>query len=341
LSSKFAVLTFFLVAGALILGVASLNYFVDPMCFYRCSSVDIHKKNLNTFFHVGQIIVSHPETENIMIGSSRGETTSPLWLEELLHMKSLNLSVGGTELQAKLAFLNMALKHTKVRQVIWQADFFEFIPEVIDVKMQNTEALRSYIKNEFQSDASQSKMSKLQDELKSLIDHISFEASLKLLFSKKVKPLDQGSGSDLKYKDCETPEYKGDQDPDKLEKEILNDYDRYRTVIFKNEFSEAYWRIFVEKLKSLDAQGIEVKILVAPYNPLFMKRLALEYPKVYNEHFVWIKRLKSLSLSHVHITDFFTGIPGDDQSAKYWNDGVHFTCRGAMIMLRESLKNSP
>ena len=128
---------FFAISALILIGVSTFNFIVDPMCYYRCEGIDPLRKTVNTYYHVGQIIKSHPETELVMIGSSRGETTSAIWLEKVTGLKALNLSVGGTELQAKIAFLNMALKFDSIRRVIWQADFFELIPEILDIKMKS------------------------------------------------------------------------------------------------------------------------------------------------------------------------------------------------------------
>ena len=333
MKAKIAILTFLSLACLIFFLIAGFNYVVDPMCYYRCEKLDTSKIHVNTYYHVGQIILAHPETEAVMVGSSRGETTSALWLEKITGLKSLNLSVGGTELQAKIAFLNIALKNSRIKKVIWQADFFELIPEIIDVKMKSTEALRAYLNEDFSETAKVS----LADQVSSVIDHVTFEASVSRFKKKNQKPLDLGSGFDLKYELCEQPDYEGEQTPEVFMKEIVTDWDRYRLSIFKHKASEKYWDLFVQKMKHLSSKSIDVTILIAPYSPIFMKNLATELPDVFAAHQDWVKKLLALQLPHIHIANFFAGIPGDDGSVRFWGDGVHFTCKGAIIMLKPSL----
>lgn len=333
MTAKFAILIFLIIAGGIFTSIATFNFTVDPMCYYRCSKIDVHKKNVNTYYHVGQIILAHPEAEAVMIGSSRGETTSPVWLEKITGLKTLNLSVGGTELQAKLAFLNIALQNNHIRRVIWQADLFELIPEIIDMKMKNTEALRSYLVTEFPGTQKIS----LVSQLTSLFDHATFEAALGSFKKKNQKALDLGSGFDINYADCESLEFKSEKTEDELRKDIVSDYDRYRLAIFNHKVSSDYWKLFVEKMNLLSAKEIEVTILIAPYNPTFIKLLAKEYPEVYATHLAWIHNMEQLRIPHVHVVNDFAGILGDDQGLQYWSDGVHFTCKGAMIMLKPVL----
>ncbi len=334
MTAKFAILSFFIIAGAIFVSIATFNFAVDPMCYYLCKKIDTNKKNVNTYYHVGQIILAHPDNESVMIGSSRGETTSPVWLQKMTGRKTLNLSVGGTELQAKLAFLNIALQNNPIRQVIWQADFFELIPEIVDVKMKSTEALRAYLVNEFPGTQEISLVSKIT----SLFDHATFEASIGSFKKKNQKALDLGSGFDTNFTACESSEFRSEKTPDALMKDIVGDYDRYRLSIFNHAASQKYWELFVDKMNVLSAKGIDVTILIAPYNPSFMKNLATDYPKVYAAHLEWVQKMEQLRIPHVKVLNFFGGIPGDDQTVQYWGDGVHFTCKGAIIMLKPALR---
>ncbi len=333
MKAKVGILTFLFLAGLIFILVATFNYVVDPMCYYQCEKLDVTKIHVNTYYRVGQTVLAHPDTEVVLIGSSRGETTSPFWLEKVTGRKSLNLAVGGTELQAKFAFLNIALQNNPIKQVIWQADFFELIPELLDVKMKITEALRAYLGTDFQ----ETKGVALVDRIISVIDHVTFEASVSRLKKKNQKPLDLGSASELEYEPCEKPEYKGEQDPEVFAKEIVSDWDRYRLSVFKYKASERYWDLFLQKMNDLSAKSIEVTILVAPYSPIFMKNLAKELPDIFAAHLAWVQKLVALRIPHIHVLNYFSGIPGDDGSVRFWGDGVHFTCKGAIIMLKPSL----
>ncbi len=333
MNARLATFSFFIIAGGLFLAVTSFNFAVDPMCYYRCKSIDTTTINVNTYYHIGQIILAHPKTELVMVGSSRGETTSPIWLEKITGHPALNLSVGGTELQAKFAFLNIALAHNPIRKVIWQADFFELIPEILDVKMKSTEALGKYITSEFPELNALS----MQSKLTSLFDHLTLNASVARFKKKNQKALDLGSGNDLNYERCESANYPGEKTTSALNKDIVTDFDRYRLSIFNHPASEHYWQLFVNKMTLLSTKNIEVYVLIAPYNPVFMKSLKEDYPNIYKAHQEWAQKLSALQIPNIHILNYFAGIPGDDGSVSYWGDGVHFTCKGAILMLKPSL----
>jgi hypothetical protein len=61
--------------------------------------------------------------------------------------------------------------------------------------------------------------------------------------------------------------------------------------------------------------------------------LAGQFPDIYSKHQRWVSRLKEIRMPHVKVLDYFGGIPGDDGGPRFWNDGVHFTCRGVIEML--------
>ncbi len=333
MNARISIFMFFIVAGAIFSLISSVNFAVDPMCYYRCPKIVVDKITTNAYYRVGQTVINNPDAGLIVIGSSRGETTSPSWLTHTTGLKTINLSTGGTELQAKIAFLNIALKHTAVHKIIWQADFFELIPEILDVKMKGTGALRDFLNSEFPN----SQQVSFAERLSSLIDHLTFEATLNRFKSKSRKALDQGSGSQLDYQNCESKDYTGEQSPENLNKEILSDFDRYRSSIFKTKATDEYWNIFVEKMKSLSFQNKDVLVWIAPYNPVFTESLKTQYPEVYKSHLTWVNKLKSLQIPHVRVVNYFDGIPGDDGSVRFWNDGVHFTCKASILMLKGHL----
>lgn len=317
----------------ILVAVAVFNFRVDPMCFYRCKDIDLDKRTVNHFYQVAQKILAHPETELVIVGSSRGQTTSPLWIQEKTGLKTLNLSIGAAELTAKLAFLNIALEHAQIKKVLWYADFFELMPETADAKIRSTPALRAYL----ESDLGKSNgLSVINDGLK-LIDHNTLEASYYSLKNAAQYSLDQGSASQVDFHYCMGDQYRGERSRQQLEKENGITYDTYTRKVLKYEQSPEAWNSFIRKLEFLSAKNINVLIVVPPYNPDFSKRLVNQYPEIYASHRKWIEKLRALKIRGVNVVDYFEGIPHDDGSPRYWNDGVHFTCRGVAEMLDQSL----
>jgi hypothetical protein len=329
-----SLLLLFGVTFIILSAVSIFNFKVDPMCYYHCEEINLNKSTMNTYYHIGQKILAHKDAKIIMLGSSRGQTTPPLWIQERTRLKTVNLSMGGAEISAKHAFLNLALSQMKVKKIIWFADFFELTSGIRDPKIKNTKALRKYLDD----DESENRVKNLINELTSLIDHNTFEASIYALKNASKIQLDQGSGSFLDYKLCDSSEYKGERPKAEVEKEIGFIYDSYTKKVLKNAQSERDWNEFESILKKLSLKGIDVLVLITPYHPEFIMRLKKEFPEIYERHQKWVSRLKSIKLEHIKIADYFTqGLPGDDGSEKYWNDGVHFTCKGSVEMLKKEL----
>jgi hypothetical protein len=321
------------VAATLLIGVSTFNYHVDPMCFYQCENIDLNKSTMNTYYHIGQKIMVHPDAELIMLGSSRGQTTPPMWVQKRTGLKTLNLSMGGAEISAKTAFLELALEKLKVKKVIWFADYFELTSEIEDSKIKNTPALRKYLSANSQAE----NISTFKNKVLSLIDHNTLEASFYALKNASKIQLDQGSGSFLDIDKCESESFKGEKSRQDMEKEKGFTYDSYTHKVLKPGQSEKAWQQFFAEMQKLSQRNIDVLILITPYNPEFLSRMKSEYPEMNSRHLKWIQRLVTLNIPNIKVVNDFGGIPGGNDSEKYWNDGVHFTCKGSIEMLKPNL----
>ncbi|MFS4461094.1 hypothetical protein [Bdellovibrio sp. HCB2-146] len=320
------------VTAVMLIGMAAFNYAVDPQCFYHCDTLDTTRQTVNVYYQVAQKIAAHPDAEQIILGSSRGETTSPLWLEKETGLKTLNLSVGGAEMKAKLAFLNIAQERLKLKRVIWLADYFELITEHADAKIKNSPYLRRYIPESLRD---QQSVAAIKDLLK-LIDHNTLEASIYSISHRDQINLNQGASSDADFELCASDKYKGKETPASLKKEVDSIYQSYVNQIFPVAQNPAAWAAFEQKVTELTSKGVAVVIVIAPYNPTFIENLKKEYPDIYQRHLEWIDKLRALKSSSVSVVNFFEGIPSDDRSPAFWHDGVHFSCKGAQLLLQKS-----
>lgn len=319
---------------ALIVGIAVLNWTVDPQCFYHCDTLDVKRSTVNVYYHVAQKIIAHKDAEQVILGSSRGETTSPLWVQKITGLKTLNLSVGGAEMKAKLAFLKIADENLKLRRVIWLADYFELLTDIADAKIKSSPYLRSEIPAKLQEDASKDRF---KDLLK-LIDHKTLEATVHTLKKPEVATLDQGASSDADFELCASDRYKGKETPESLVKEVESIYQSYVHQIFTVKENADALTAFDETVKEMVTRGIEILIVVPPYNPTFLEKLKKEHPDVYQRHAAWIRKLASLTSPKIQLTNSFEGISGDDHSPIFWNDGVHFSCKGSQVLLEAAFK---
>lgn len=320
---------FFLVIFILLLGggVMGFNYVVDAQCYYNCNAVDIYRYSTNSYYRVAQDIKKNPDAEIVIVGSSRGSTTSPLWIGELTGKKALNLSVAGSEVFARSAFLEMALQETKVKTVLWYSDFFEILGGLQDDKITKSPALYRFIHPD-------AKMSIGLSDLKTLIDRNTIEASFHALKPGSGAPIQDGS--DIDYKVCAAEGYPGGVSDLHLQREIDLLYESYSHGIFSRELRSEAWNLFVKTIKHLDEKKVATIVVIPPYHPRFREKLKKEQPLVWERHLKWIESLKNLPFSHLKIVDYFEGYPGETATAKHWDDGVHFNCHSA-IRMTESL----
>lgn len=329
MTAKKALFTLVFLTTFLAGGVMVLNYSVDPQCFYHCPEIDVQKRTLNSYYQVGQRILAHPEAQVIILGSSRGETLPPLWVQEETGLKTLNLSSAGAEATTKLAFLKIAQENTSVRKVIWLADYFELVGATQDAKIKNTPALNKFIKEN-----STRTWSGFGQSVQGLLSHNTLEASLSFLANKEKTEITQGSGSFIDYKACASPDFQGFESEQSLKKEINLIYQSYTHGVINPPQSELLEKQFLHEMQTLGERGLEVWVVVIPYHPLFLDRLKTEQPEIYKKHLAWIEKLQTLDgKKGLRVLNNFEGISGIDDSHVHWNDGVHFNCRAAMKML--------
>lgn len=317
------------------------NFIVDPLAYFRESEINLKKATVNGFYQLGQIVLNHPDAETILIGSSRAQTTPPLWLQTKLRSKTLNLGMGQSDLYSKLMVMNYALQHAPIKNVIWYADYFELLPQMRDKKVKSTPAFSPYLVG----DSQESLFEKQSFEIlrwREIFDHNMFEAAL---YSLKVSPPDnknQGSGSYLDTAKCESEYYPGEKSAAALKRELESTFEHYARKILGFDISQKEWEIFEKALTSAAQSQINVTVLIVPYHPEFLRRLRDELPRSYKAHQDWrvkLNGLNKLGLRGLRIIDFFDGIPKADGSEKFWNDGTHFNCHGAVKLL-SSLSNN-
>lgn len=317
-------------AALLLSSLAIFNYSVDPQCFYRCESIEANRPVTNNYYQVLQRVLAHPEAEQILLGSSRAVTTSPMELQRKFALKTISLGAFGADMFAKIAMLNFAEKNLELRRVIWYADYFEMIPERTEDKLLGSPALMT----ELGEGAKFLNSKRAFNSVASLIDQNTFNASIQALTKVDVRKIAASlGGSEGEIENCEKSDFRGSETEHSLGKKIDQYYENYTSQILGSPQDEVFWRFFTEKLLDLSRKNIEVIIYVLPYHPAFTNRLAIEYPEIYRHHQVWVERLQGLKIKGVTVRNFFDGLPGDDGSPMFWTDGVHFTCRGVKAML--------
>lgn len=311
-----------------LMGIALFNYTIDAQCYYQCPEILKEKKTLNHYYQMGQRLLTYPDTQVVIVGSSRGESTPPLWVENQTGKRTLNLSAAGAEFSTKKALLKAAQEYNKIQKVYWYADYFELITENQDVKIKKTPALRRYLKTEKVQDQWRDRWARIQG----LIDHNTTSASLHFLKRPPPQKLNQGGFFDAEYL-CEKDTFQGKETPSTLATKINVLYEVYTQKVLRPPQNEDVWREFEGEMRSLRQKNIQVVIVIVPYHPDFLRRLKNHHPELYKRHLLWATRLEQLKAEGIEVLNYLEGIAGDDESSKYWDDGVHVTCYAAIKML--------
>lgn len=315
-------------------GIAAFNFYVDPMCYYHCQSVKVQHPTQNVYYEATQLIAAHPEAEVLILGSSRGQTTPGNWVENHIGMKTLNLSKGGAGILLKLALLRTAQEYKlPLKKIIWIADYFEVAGDVTDVKVRQTPVLRKHLVKELPEEAG---IKNRLEFLQRLIDHTSFEASLAQIKSLSTTFEVPQSGVNIDSNACASPDFKGKTPVDVLSKEIDISYSTFGLML-RSKMNDSYMADLKKEIQMLGQSGIEVLILIPPFHPKFMARLAKDAPESLERHKQWLDQLNSLQSDRIHVSSFWDRIPGDDGGPSFWDDGAHPTCKSMMIMLDKAL----
>ncbi|MEK2645188.1 hypothetical protein [Bdellovibrio sp. BCCA] len=327
------ILSFAFFAILLLGGVAAFNFYADPMCYYRCDSIEVQRPTQNVYYEAAQLIAANPDSEVIILGSSRGQTTPEVWVQSRTGMKTLNLSKGGAGVLLKLALLRIAQEYKlPLKKVIWIADYFEVAGEVTDVKVRQTPVLRRYLTQELSEIGG---LKNRFESLQRLIDHNSFEASLAQKSLTQTFEIPQ-SGVDIDYQACASPDFKGKTPAEVLSKEVDISYSTFGPTL-RSRLNNSYVEALRQSVQMLAQDGVEVLILVPPFHPDFMARLAKDAPDSLKLHQQWFDYLNSLQSDRIRVSSFWNGIPGDDEGPAFWDDGAHPTCKSMMIMLDKAL----
>jgi len=333
MKAQTALLTFFLMTGLFLISLATFNWTVDAQCYYRCKSVTLEKQTTNSYYRTLQRSLAFPEARIVIVGSSRGETLLPGIVEKLTNQSVINLSVAGSEVTSKIAFLNFSREQNSIKTVIWMADYFELIKKNQDSKMRKTPFLKEMTPVELQTSSDVS----LWEDFQGLFDHNTTEASFYLLNHSEKQKFHRGGISNLTSAQCMDKNFNGTESDESLKRKVHILYQQYINGIINQPQDPELLLYFKKYLLQLAASGVNVVILINPYFPEFLEKIKQEYPQIYSRHLSWRQELKSLASPHIEILDFLDGIKNTTPTPRFWNDGVHFSCHSAFLMIQDSL----
>lgn len=99
--------------------VVGINYFNDPLQYYRYSPYQT--LNVNDRWQVAGFIRSF-DFDAIILGTSMTQNFSLKLIEKVMHCKPIRLSVAGLSIQEQAIILKASIKTKKVKTVIWGID---------------------------------------------------------------------------------------------------------------------------------------------------------------------------------------------------------------------------
>ncbi|WP_374028078.1 hypothetical protein ACES2J_05260 [Bdellovibrio bacteriovorus] len=308
---KKAVFSFFGVSLFLAAVVVSYTLWKDPYC-NNCKEIDLQRHTVNSYYDVAQILKANPDAEVVIVGTSRGQGFSPKKLGQVLNKKVLNLSVSGSGVEAKIAFIELAKKMIPLKLVIWQADYFEILGDNRDSQLH---AMKLYAQDRRWS------FSSVKTLLLQSLDHTNFEAAVTVGRQPfHADSLKLGYGSDLSDK-CFVDSYVGKRSEEELRKQVQLLYHNYTRRVFAPQ--ESSWKKDLMRQYLSQDIGVDVIVAFVPYHPNFTKEMAKEFPVLTQAHLDWMDDLQRATGK---VQSFMNSVPEDDGSAKYWDDGTHFTC---------------
>lgn len=318
MNAKTVVRLFFSFSAFFAFGVIGFTLWKDPYCG-NCTTVDLDRYSVNSYYQAAQVMKANPDAEVVIVGSSRGQTISPEWLSDKLGKKVINLSVAGASVESKIAFIKLAEKLTQIKEVIWLADYFEILGDSKDKKLEAMELF---------SERSSS-LSSVVPKLLFGIDHNNFEAAL--AGTNKIFTPKQGWGDVAE--ECFLPTYKGKASPEVLNKEVDLLYFNYKTGVFAAPESDWKKEMISDFFKS--HSHLKTNVIILPYHPRFWNQLSAERPRIVESQIAWSKGFQAYP---VKVFNYLEGIPNDDGSSKYWDDGVHLTCYGSIDLFQAILQ---
>lgn len=316
-----AIFAFFLLTATLAATVIIFTMRKDPYC-NSCDTIDLHRHSVNSYYEVAQILESNRDAEVIIVGTSRGQKFSPQWLSKVLNKKVLNLSVAGSKVESKVAFIELAKKMLPLKLVIWQADYFEILGEEEDAKLH---AMKIY------NPDSDINFSYVKSKLLMALDHSNFDAAIAALGRKDfdASVLGQGAGSDMP-ESCFHSNFVGDRSQEKLNKEVDLMYYNYTKQVLVPP--ESQWKKDLMLNYLVNKIGVESVVVFMPTHPEFTKKFNAEYPRLAMAQNQWFLDLKNQG---VNAFSYYEGISEDDGSPKFWSDGTHQTCYGSHLVLED------
>lgn len=319
-----------------ILGIGLFNFLVDAQCTFGCNSVKVERDSLNPFFQKAKQISNFDNLETLIVGSSRGESTSSTWYSQAGFGSTLNVSIAGAEAFAKATLIDLALEKRTLKNIIWLADDFDLQGQVIDAKIENLKALERFFPTDFKT-KQKNKWQRVITQIQYLIDHKSFEASLKYLTQKeKVRNLAlKKVGEEFSLEYCESIGKPAENEELLLDKNIQLIFQNYVNGPLRYETPVENWKWFQSKVNSWNEMGLKIYLVINPFHYKFLSRLEKENAVLFEKHQNWTQKIKLLQGPLIHVVSL-EELESEEspQDSLFWSDGVHYTCRIASKIFR-------
>jgi len=112
---------------------ATLIFLIDPIQQYRKAS--FYKPMFTNQRYLNPGLVKTYDYNMVIIGASETENFNPIYIDKQLDVKTLKISIEGSNIFENELMLETAIKTGKVKKVIYSIDTFAFDKEICMIRV--------------------------------------------------------------------------------------------------------------------------------------------------------------------------------------------------------------
>lgn len=315
MSARSFILLFFILIGLFELILFVWLKVQDPWCHY-CADIKRPHKSLSDI-HMATQGAFFKKPNRVLLGSSRGQTiTSQLFAEgadDSDQVMTLNMSAASVVGATKLAMIDLA-DLPELKEVIWLADYFG-VTGSVDGSLGSIPYLNEWLTRRGFKPSRGSGWS----GFKMFFDHKNFDGLLAVSQHQYQEP-----GSKKSKHECLGYQASAEREA-RLNFEVQDIYQRYSNFIFGAPVNDQHHQFVKESLTHLAQRGVMIKVVIMPYHPWITQRLKQEKSEAWQQHLDWAQDLELLRGQNIEV---YNWIDRDSpETANYWDDGSHYTCR--------------
>ena len=336
--------TFFRTIAVLVISYLAVVCYVNPNQTAPLNLSDKYKNfHANTVLRKAELMENPNTFETLILGSSTSEGFSVPLVNQTFKANTFHADVGGANTATRLVLFKSALKNfSKLKRVIYVADFYEFNQMTVVPDVAYNEKLSSELK-------SQNVLPNKIKYFEYLFTHQVFESVLDVIKKRKngyISPfqVDGTTSQSMILSTVETERnYFALVQPSnkrKLNEEILENYTTYSQSVLSNfkELDPHVSDMFKELVSLAEKNNIEVIFFLSPYHNEFKNRL-FKIPGIETRYNEWIQFFSDIKVEKkIFVYDATSSFIATEPESGVWRDGIHFNSNAAAYFLTSLAK---